>query len=59
MSEFTGERVIPALVDDNLLNEHVARYRFAARFGQDAAVLDAGCGSCYGPAERRRELRHV
>lgn len=51
MSEFTGERVIPGLVDDNLLNEHLARYRFAARFSEGAKVLDAGCGSGYGSAE--------
>jgi len=51
MSEFTGERVIPGLVDDNLLNEHLARYRFAARFIHNGyAVLDAGCGSGYGSA---------
>jgi SAM-dependent methyltransferase len=49
--EFTGERVIPGLVDPNLLNEHVARYRFAARFARDRTVLDAGCGSGYGTAE--------
>ncbi len=51
MSEFTGERVIPGLVDGNLLNEHLARYRFAARFSEGAHVLDAGCGSGYGSAE--------
>jgi SAM-dependent methyltransferase len=53
--EFTGERVIPGLVDPDLLNEHVARYRFAARFAdvlkQPARVLDSGCGSGYGTAE--------
>jgi SAM-dependent methyltransferase len=57
--EFTGERVVPGLVDPNLLNEHVARYRFAARFTEGFAerfteqpcVLDAGCGSGYGSAE--------
>jgi len=43
MPEFTGERVIPGLVDDNLFNEHVARF----------------CRSGYGPAERRREPRHA
>jgi ubiquinone/menaquinone biosynthesis C-methylase UbiE len=49
LSEFTGERVIPGLVDANLLNEHVARYRFAGRFAAaGATVLDAGCGSGYG-----------
>ena len=51
MLEFTGERVIPGLVDLDLLNEHVARYRFAARFAENARVLDDGCGSGYGTAE--------
>jgi len=51
LAEFTGERVIPNLVDPNLLNEHLARYRFAARFCKGAAVLDAGCGTGYGTAE--------
>jgi ubiquinone/menaquinone biosynthesis C-methylase UbiE len=52
MSEFTGERVIPGLVDTNLLNEHLARYRFAACFVREGdTLLDAGCGSGYGAAE--------
>jgi SAM-dependent methyltransferase len=55
LPEFTGERVIPGLVDADLLNEHLARYLFAkhfiARFPQPASVLDAGCGSGYGSAE--------
>ncbi len=54
-AEFTGERVIPEQVDADLLNEHVARYRFANGFiaGRTARprVLDAGCGSGYGTAE--------
>ena len=49
--EFTGERVVPGLVDPNLLNEHVARYRFASLFASGRRVLDAGCGSGYGAAE--------
>src|ERR1700684_2034831 len=49
--EFTGERVVPGLVDPNLFNEHLARYRFAARFADGRRVLDAGCGSDYGAAE--------
>ena len=49
--EFTGERVVPGLVDPNLFNEHLARYRFAAQYAQNARVLDAGCGSGYGTAE--------
>ncbi len=58
MLEFTGERVIPGAVDPSLLDEHRARYRFAAwfgfharRFGPDAAILDAGCGTGYGIQE--------
>jgi SAM-dependent methyltransferase len=55
LPEFTGERVIPGLVDTDLLNEHLARYlfakRFIARLPAPAAVLDAGCGSGYGSAE--------
>lgn len=52
--EFTGERVVPGLVDPNLFNEHLARYRFAAHFAgrmTSPRVLDAGCGSGYGAAE--------
>ncbi len=54
-AEFTGERVIPGRVEDNLFNEHLARYRFAARLMQElrltGRVLDAGCGVGYGSAE--------
>ncbi len=50
--EFTGERVVPGLVDPDLFNEHLSRYRFAARFAAGGAkVLDAGCGTGYGTAE--------
>ncbi len=51
MAEFTGERVIPGLVDVDLLNEHLARYTFAARLARGKRVLDAGCGAGYGSAE--------
>ena len=51
MAEFTGERVIPGQVDVDLLNEHVARYTFAARLARGKRVLDAGCGAGYGSAE--------
>ncbi len=50
MPEFTGERVIPGLVDADLYNEHLARYEFAARLVEGGRVLDAGCGSGYGSA---------
>lgn len=51
MVEFTGERVIPGQVAPDLWNEHMARYRFAARLAGGKRVLDIGCGSGYGTAE--------
>ncbi len=51
MAEFTGERVIPGQVDVDLLNEHLARYTFAARLARGKRVLDAGCGAGYGSVE--------
>lgn len=48
--EFTGERVIPGLVEPDLWNEHSARYRFAAQLAQGRRVLDLGCGAGYGSA---------
>jgi len=54
-AEFTGERVIPELVDVDLLNEHLSRYCFARLFSAhmdgQLRTLDAGCGSGYGMAE--------
>src|SRR5271156_1795322 len=49
--EFTGERVIPGQVNDDLWSEHLARYAFARRFAAGKRVLDAGCGAGYGSAE--------
>ena len=48
--KFTGERVIPGEGDTDLLNEHLARYRFARQFASGKTVLDAACGSGYGAA---------
>src|SRR3954470_22578310 len=54
LAEFTGERLIPGQVDIDLLNEHMARYTFAARLATGKRVLDAGCGAGYGSAELAR-----
>lgn len=54
MIEFTGERVIPGHVEDDLWAEHIARYAFAARFVVGRRVLDLGCGTGYGTAELAR-----
>jgi SAM-dependent methyltransferase len=51
VSEFTGERVIPGEVNDDLWAEHIARYAFAARLAAQARILDIGCGTGYGTAE--------
>lgn len=59
MTEFTGERVIPGQVDDDLWNEHFARYAFARRLAKRKRVLDAGCGSGYGSAELARSAAFV
>jgi len=59
LAEFTGERVIPGEVDVDLLNEHLARYTFAARLARGKRVLDAGCGAGYGSAELALEADSV
>jgi SAM-dependent methyltransferase len=58
-AEFTGERVIPGQVDADLLNEHLARYAFAARLASGKRVLDAGSGAGYGAAEIAKGARLV
>jgi SAM-dependent methyltransferase len=59
LAEFTGERVIPGEVDVDLLNEHLARYTFAARLARGKRVLDAGCGAGYGAAELAHAAQSV
>ena len=59
LTEFTGERVVPGLVDPDLWNEHLARYAFAARLGRKKRILDAGCGAGYGSAELSRVANRV
>jgi SAM-dependent methyltransferase len=62
-AEFTGERVIPGRVEDNLFNEHLARYRFTSHLvhelGLTGAFLDAGCGAGYGAAELAKSRAQV
>lgn len=51
MVEFTGERVVPGQVNDDLWSEHLARYAFARAYATGRHVLDAGCGTGYGSSE--------
>lgn len=44
------ERIDPDLCAPLRLAQHVERYRFAARYAQGRAVLDAACGTGYGSA---------
>ncbi len=59
MVEFTGERVIPGRVEDDLWSEHVARYAFASRFAHGKRVLDCACGAGYGCAELAAVAKQV
>lgn len=59
MVEFTGERVIPGHVNDDLWSEHVGRYAFARRLVHGKRVLDAGCGTGYGSAELAQSAAEV
>ncbi len=53
--EFTGERVVPGQVEEDLWAEHFSRYAFARRFASGKRVIDIGCGTGYGTAELARE----
>ena len=59
MVEFTGERVIPGQVNDDLWSEHIARYAFARRYSDGRRILDAGCGAGYGAAELSQTALHI
>jgi 2-polyprenyl-3-methyl-5-hydroxy-6-metoxy-1,4-benzoquinol methylase len=59
VTEFTGERVIPGQVNDDLWAEHVARYAFASCFALGRRVLDAGCGTGYGVTNLSRSAAWV
>jgi SAM-dependent methyltransferase len=57
--EFTGERVIPGHVNNDLWSEHIARYAYARRYADGRRTLDAGCGTGYGSAELAQSAINV
>lgn len=57
--EFTGERLVPGQVDQDLFNEHLARYAFACRLARRKRVLDIACGMGYGSAALAAVADHV
>jgi O-antigen biosynthesis protein len=50
MTEFTGERLVPGQVNQDLWAEHISRYTLAARFAAGKRVLDIGSGAGDGTA---------
>lgn len=51
LPDLTAERVVPTIAEHSVsLQEHMARYMFAAQFVRGHVVLDAGCGTGYGAA---------
>lgn len=45
---FNGECMIPGKSPKRIEEDHLARYRFAARYVYDKSVLDIACGAGYG-----------
>lgn len=45
---FSGERFLPGIKDEEMTIEHYQRYYFAQQFVKDKVVLDAACGEGYG-----------
>lgn len=48
MSRVTGERLIVNKYPRHIVQEHLARYRYASQYVLDKNVLDIACGSGYG-----------
>jgi SAM-dependent methyltransferase len=48
LDENTYERVAPGYFPEAVVREHVARYRWAARWLRSGRMLDIGCGPGYG-----------
>jgi len=45
--DFTGEFFVPGKSGERIEADHMERYRFACKFGQDKSILDIACGVGY------------
>jgi len=43
-----GDFLVPSAVPENIYQEHISRYEFAARLTTNKVILDIACGSGYG-----------
>ncbi len=46
--KFTGEFFVPGASGERIEQDHLARYKFAAKFVRGKSVLDIACGTGYG-----------
>lgn len=47
-AKLTGEYCIPGVTSSRIVDDHIERYKFAAKFIKGKRVLDIACGTGYG-----------
>lgn len=57
--EFTGERFVPGIEEDELTIEHMQRYRSVQHIVRGKKVLDIACGEGYGTAILAEEAEEI
>ena len=56
---YSGERIIPGEVPEDLELRHRRRYEFARKYVEGRRALDVGCGEGYGSAILAEKAAHV